>query len=184
MMNLPNFALLTADKLSIANIMVQNFVFCTMVALFLWIFVPYFGQYGFWSCFIHSHMIGYSICWLFIGSRKLARLLALLIIPLLGSVIGVVIASFILGLSLEREAGLFTTKSLLLSAVVGIAASFIFNAQLSNREKLLRLELSASEERRRAEARQLPQRNPALLTNPIAYASARIQCARRLFIVS
>jgi len=169
-------------------VLVQNFFFCTGIALLLWKFVPILGQQGFWPAFVHSQFIGNSICLMLLLSPKfpdyfgiqgkLLGVVQLVVIPLLGTLFGLVMASLVLGRPISETIGSMYDWPLVTSALVAVVASFLFNAYLSHRQKMLKLELSASEERRRADnarhAMLQAQLEPHMLFNTLANLRALI----------
>jgi len=178
----------TGIQRSVAITGVQNSVFCTAVALILWKFIPSFAQFGFWSCFVHSQMIGNSTWLMYMlapallqrASLSIAveRVFMLIIIPLVGSLIGVLLSEWILGLSPSEEPNLPIASKLLICATVAIAASFLFTGFLTQKQKFLELELAALEERRRADnarhAMLQAQLEPHMLFNTLANLRALI----------
>jgi len=175
----------TAKSQSTPAILVQNVVFCTGIALILWKFVPTLSHNGFWIVFVHSQLIGNTICLMIIASPhliswwklegKIARAMAMIAIALLGAFVGQLGSSVVLGLP-SRE--IFTSTNIAICAIVAIAATFTFNSYLSYRDSMLALKLSASEERRRADnarhAMLQAQLEPHMLFNTLANLRALI----------
>lgn len=170
------------------RVLSQNFVFCTAIAIVLWQFVPAVGQYGFISNFVHAQAIGNSITLLAIAfSRWLNAsgycnswygFLSIAMATCLGTVSGVWLAGALLGLPGGPLMSLYHADHLLVTAVTAVLASLAFNWHLNRREKLIRLELTASEQRRRADnahhAMLRAQLDPHMLFNTLANLRALI----------
>ncbi len=170
------------------RVLLQNFVFCTVIALILWQFVPSVGQYGFFSNFVHAQAIGGSITLLSIGLSRWAKaaglgnlwvsVLSLVLATGLGIVIGLWIAGTVLGLNTTPLDFLPGADHLLVTAITAIIASLAFNWHLNRRENVMRLELTASEEKRRADsahhAMLRAQLDPHMLFNTLANLRALI----------
>ena len=175
-------------RISPLRILLQNFVFCTAIAAILWLFVPRVGQYGFVSNFVHAQSIGNSITLLAIGFTQLSisagfsdrwsRLLSFVPATLLGAIFGLWLAGALLGLHNGPSEFLDDADNLRISALTAVLASFVFSWHLNRREKLMRLELLASEERRRADnayhAMLRAQLDPHMLFNTLANLRALI----------
>ncbi len=176
-----------ARRLSTPMILVQNFAFCTLIALVLWLLVPAIGRYGFYNNFIHAQAIGNSICLLAIGTAWLARMLhitdqwltvfSILLVTPLGTYAGLAIASWWLDLPGNAFSAL-DKDQLIASVITAVIASIAFNWHLASKQKLLRLELVASEERRKADnahhAMLRAQLEPHMLFNTLANLRALI----------
>lgn len=175
-------------RLSVTTVLVQNFLFCTVIALILWQLVPPVGQYGFFNNFVHAQAIGNSICLLAIALSRLATkfefggswsvLVSMLLMTPVGVYIGMTLASLLLGLPRGPLEFLQEKDQLIISVITAVVASIAFSWYLANREKLLRLELLASEERRRADnarhAMLQAQLEPHMLFNTLANLRALI----------
>lgn len=178
----------TMNRGSPVLVLLQNFVFCTAIAFVLWRFVPSVGQYGFFSNFVHAQAIGGSITLLAITLARASRaagfsqlwtnILSIGVATVLGVIIGLWLAALILGLDTNPLAFILDTDELLISAITAVLASLAFNWHLHRREKVMRLELLASEERRRADAANhamlRAQLEPHMLFNTLANLRALI----------
>ncbi|OED34133.1 hypothetical protein AB833_32600 [Chromatiales bacterium (ex Bugula neritina AB1)] len=168
-------------------ILLQNFVFCTVIALVLWLMVPSLGQYGFYNNFVHAQAIGnsifvlattvsYVIRLLDYTSRWIRPLSILLVIPV-GVITGMSLAARLLDLPSNTFA-LMGSEEWIASMVTTLLASLVFTWHLGNKQKLLRLELAASEDRRRADharhAMLQAQLEPHMLFNTLANLRALI----------
>jgi len=170
------------------RILVQNFVFCTGIALVLWQMVPSIGQYGFFANFVHAQAIGNSITLLAMlfsrlatalgYSNRRANFLSIAAATLLGIFIGLWLAATLLGLNNGPFGFLSDADNLQVSAITAVLASLAFNWHLNRREKLIRLELTASQERHRADnahhAMLRAQLDPHMLFNTLANLRALI----------
>lgn len=171
------------------RILVQNFLFCTLIALFLWQLVPAIGQHGFLVNFTHSQAIGTSITLLGIASNVLTaragystpsiKMLIMIVVTPIGIILGLWIAGALLGLPHSPLEFLQQQDQLLITALVAILASAAFNWHLSRRSKMSQLELQAAEERHRADnarhAMLRAQLDPHMLFNTLANLRALIE---------
>lgn len=176
------------NRTTVLGVLVQNFVFCTGIALLLWLFFPTTNGYGFWSHFVHSQMIGNSICLMAIGATylfshfrlggKFVRLAFVLLIPVVGAVIGLLGATWLLGIPFNSNPMLLDTNNIVVNTLIAITASIVFASYLGHRQRLLKLELAASEQTRRSEAARhamlQAQLEPHMLFNTLANLRALI----------
>ncbi len=150
--------------------------------------MPSIGQHGFFNNFVHAQAIGNCICLLAITITRVANhrgidrekhglLFILLAVPI-GVYGGMFIAGWVLGLSVGPFDILQDSDQLAISALTAVIASIAFNWHLSNREKLVRLELVAAKERHRADTARLAmlqaQLEPHMLFNTLANLRALI----------
>ena len=170
------------------RILLHNFIFCTAIALILWLFVPSIGQYGLFSNFVHAQAIGTSITLLAIALTRWANAAGLSffwsnvfsigVATVLGVLFGLWLAALLLGLNTNPLAFILDSDELLVSAITAVVASLAFNWHLHRRENFMRLELLASEERRRADAANhamlRAQLEPHMLFNTLANLRALI----------
>jgi len=168
-------------------LLVQNFVFCTVIALILWQMVPSIGQYGFYNNFIHAQAIGNTICALAIASGVFASrlnivsrwftVISVLLITTVGIYAGMALASWWLDLP-DSTFRLMERDQWIASATTAAIASIAFNWHVASKQKLLKLELVASEERRKADsahhAMLRAQLEPHMLFNTLANLRALI----------
>lgn len=180
----------TADmnRGSLLKIMMQNFVFCTLIAILLWQFVPSVGQYGFFNCFVHAQAIGNTIALMAIGLTRwaistgiadhLAKVLAILVSTVLGTLIGLWLAGTVLGLRTGPLDFFYEADEYIVTAITAVLASLAFNWHLNRREKLTRLELLATRQQHRADrahhAMLRAQLDPHMLFNTLANLRALI----------
>jgi signal transduction histidine kinase len=176
------------SRLTWPYILLLNLVLCTVIALVLWLVVPAIGRYGYWKVFVHSQSIGNCICLLTIISLNLVgetrfdqpwiRSLVVTIATLAGIFLGMHIAHWLLGIPDSPLDFIAGREELTTTLVTAIIASGGFNWYLSNRERVVRLQLTASEERRRAEntrhALLRAQVQPHMLFNTLANLRALI----------
>jgi len=172
--------------------MVHNFVFCTVIALVLWKFVPGIGRYGFLSSFVYSQCIGNSVCILAIFTtqtfqkigtdNRLFQITAVTLISILGAVVGWVLANWFVSSYIDPNDNKFDLNSIAFSAFIAIVASVIFNTYIAHRQNVLKLQLIASEETRRADnarhAMLQAQLEPHMLFNTLANLRALIDTDR------
>lgn len=169
-------------------ILLLNFVLCTVIALVLWLVVPAIGQFGFWRIFVHSQAIGNCISLLSILSFSLfcdsrydtawVRPLIITVATATGIYLGLHIAHWLLGIPGNPLDFFGGREELTATLVTAVIASGGFNWYLSNRERVVRLQLTASEEHRRAEntrhALLRAQVEPHMLFNTLANLRALI----------
>ena len=174
-------------RISLPLVLIQNFLFCTVIAVILWLMVPSIGQYGFYNNFIHAQAIGNCICVLAIATTKLARylhitdrwlmVLTILLVTPIGIYAGMTIAGWWLDLP-GSPFSLVGRDQLMASVVTAVIASIAFNWHMASKQQLLRLELLASEERRKADnahhAMLRAQLDPHMLFNTLANLRALI----------
>jgi sensor histidine kinase YesM len=173
---------------SLLKIMMQNFVFCTLVAVLLWQFVPSVGQYGFFNCFVHAQAIGNTIALMAIGLTRwgisagigdnLAKVLGILVSTVLGTLIGLWLAGTVLGLRTGPLDFFYDADEYIVTAITAVLASLAFNWHLNRREKLTRLELRATRQQHRADrahhAMLRAQLDPHMFFNTLANLRALI----------
>jgi len=169
-------------RTSLSRILLQNVVFCTIIAIVLWQLVPGVGQYGFWINLIYSQAIGNSICLLAIAvsiafedkieRNKALRIITFIGIAILGAATGQALATWIISFFVESTEPAFEVNNLLATGFIAIAASIIFTSFQRHRQNLLTLKLEASEESRRADnarhAMLQAQLEPHMLFNTLA----------------
>ncbi|MFK7891615.1 MAG: sensor histidine kinase [Granulosicoccus sp.] len=170
-------------------VLLQNFLFCTFIAFVLWQAVPSLGQYGFFNNFFHAQAIGNCIAipallaqHLFSHFQLTKRWLFLIIILII-TPSGIYAGLALAGLFLDNPGAeqfhlLADTEQILITAGAAVIASAAFYWHWSSQEKVLRLELIASEESRRADtARHVmlqAQLEPHMLFNTLANLRALI----------
>lgn len=173
---------------SVVAVLVQNFLFCTAIAVILRVVVPSVGQYGFYAVFVHSQAIGFSITLLAIAisailahfgvRNNFARAATVIAVTPAGLYAGLFLASWWLDIPDSETARQTQPSQFTVSAVTAIVASLLFNWHLANREKILRLQLKASEQKHRAESARLAmlraQLDPHMLFNTLANLRALI----------
>lgn len=178
----------TMKRGPLLRILLHNFIFCTAIALVLWLFVPSIGQYGLFSNFVHAQAIGTSITLLAIALTRWANAAGLSffwsnvfsigVATVLGVLFGLWLAALLLGHNTNPLAFILDSDELLVSAITAVVASLAFNWHLHRRENFMRLELLASEERRRADAANhamlRAQLEPHMLFNTLANLRALI----------
>ena len=178
----------TMTRLSPLMVMAQTAAFCTVIAVILWQFVPQIGQYGFWSSFVHSQAIGLCTAAMAMGSAKsltragidhpILRVLTMGLVTVVGLILGMLIAAWVLGIPTTAGAYLFNDNTLVATTVTAVLASVAFNWYFHNEHKLLSLELVASEQARMAEqarhAMLRAQLEPHMLFNTLANLRALI----------
>jgi len=174
---------------SALTVLAQNFLFCTFIALILWQAVPSLGQHGLLANFVHAQAIGNCVAIPAIIASRLANLWGLtsrtlFIILAVITPIGIYAGLGLAGWGLEDISGtdkynlLGNPEQFLIAAGAAVIASTAFYWHWSSREKVLRLELVASEESRRADmARHVmlqAQLEPHMLFNTLANLRALI----------
>ncbi|MFK7996722.1 MAG: sensor histidine kinase [Granulosicoccus sp.] len=174
---------------SALTVLLQNFLFCTFIALILWQAVPSLGQYGLFANFVHAQAIGNFVAIPAIIASRLANSFglssrSLFIILAAITPIGIYAGLGLAGWWLEDISGtdkynlLGNPEQFLIAAGAAVIASTAFYWHWSSREKVLKLELIASEESRRADiARHVmlqAQLEPHMLFNTLANLRALI----------
>ncbi|MFK7861080.1 MAG: sensor histidine kinase [Granulosicoccus sp.] len=174
---------------SALTVLAQNFLFCTFIALILWQGVPSLGQYGLFANFVHAQAIGNCVAIPAIIASRLANSFGLtsrnlFIILAAITPVGIYAGLGLAGWWLEDISGtdkynlLGNPEQFLVAAGAAVIASTAFYWHWSSREKVLRLELIASEESRRADiARHVmlqAQLEPHMLFNTLANLRALI----------
>lgn len=173
---------------SVLTVLAQNFVFCTVIALLLWQLVPSVGQYGFFNTFVHAQAIGNCIAIPTLAISRFAvkfgyatrwwSIFTIVLITPIGIYLGVVLAAWWLGPDAASYDVLADAEQLLITTATAVIASTAFYWHWSSRENVLRLELIASEERRRADTSRhvmlQAQLEPHMLFNTLANLRALI----------
>ena len=169
-------------------VLLLNFVLCTVIALVLWLVVPAIGQFGFWRIFVHAQAIGNCISLLSILSFSLVcdsrydqpwvRPLIIAAATAAGIYLGLHTAHWLLGIPGDPLDFFGGREELTATLVTAVIASGGFNWYIANRERVVRLQLTASEEHRRAEntrhALLRAQVEPHMLFNTLANLRALI----------
>ena len=106
-----------ASKLSLTRVLLQTSAFCTVISLAIWQLVPAIGQYGFWSNFVHSQAIGLCTASMTVAvsmwaghsgaKSRLVWFVVLSLISLIGLLLGLTIAAWLLGIPVDFYANPF-----------------------------------------------------------------------------
>lgn len=181
--------IITVNSASPWRILLHNFIFCSVIALLLWLLVPSIGQYGLLANFVHSQAIGNSIALLAIAANVLSesagyttrrsRILIMIVVTPIGVFLGLWIARLLLGIPSSPVAYLQQKDQLLITAFIAILASALFNWHQSRRRRMSQLELQAAEQRHKAESARhamlRAQLDPHMLFNTLANLRALIE---------
>lgn len=173
---------------SIAKTYLLNIVFCTVVAVCIWIAVPRENNPGFFSNFVHAQSIGNIICSLILLAnclldyfKKIPKQVLLFVMPV------IIIVGFYAGSSLARVLLGLPTKSftynndrhlLIVSMVITVVVTIIINWFFTSQNTIAKLRVKTAEESERATQAQLSmllaQIEPHMLFNTLANLRALI----------
>ena len=173
---------------SLFRIYITNALFCTVIALIIWITVPQESNPGFLSNFVHAQLIGSIICTFLLLSRFLSRRFNLLpdrltffAMPfaiITGLYVGSAIARYLLGLPEQSIESYSDRHLLIVSLVLTVVVTVAINGYFSTQNTIAKLRIKAAEESERAAQAQLStllaQIEPHMLFNTLANLRALI----------